>query len=362
MTWDIFVSYASEERATVAEPLAEALRARGFRVWFDRFELKMGDRLRRSIDGGLANSRYGIVILSPRFFSKDWTQVELDGLSQLEVAGRKVILPIWVDIDDIGVRRFSPMLADRIASRWSNGLDYVLREIAEAVGPPNNAVDRKAGLEMPDGPGWSPKMIRIGLQCGMLSQEGYQIAFSQRFLNQLITQSEKEFSRTVTDPIKDVLQDILIGASLLSKDRTVRIFESDMLAFIKGISLPVTNLIYDIGRKASIFQMSTDQALVPHEEFFFDLLETLSRLESAKDIELKLADDCYGVVLSHFLAHDSQNSRYSYLVATFVLLILAECGYKSNIVDQIRSWLSTAESNEAASEAPPCGNRADKNI
>jgi hypothetical protein len=48
---------------------------------FDEFTLSVGDRLRRSIDRGLANCRYGIVILSPMFFGKEWPQRELDGLA-----------------------------------------------------------------------------------------------------------------------------------------------------------------------------------------------------------------------------------------------------------------------------------------
>jgi len=60
--------------------LAESLRKKGARVWYDEFTLKIGDSLRRSIDKGLTKSRYGIVVLSPAFFKKEWAQKELDGL------------------------------------------------------------------------------------------------------------------------------------------------------------------------------------------------------------------------------------------------------------------------------------------
>jgi hypothetical protein len=52
--WDAFVSYASEDRAKVARPLVEALRALGLRIWFDQTELRVGDSLRERIDAGLA--------------------------------------------------------------------------------------------------------------------------------------------------------------------------------------------------------------------------------------------------------------------------------------------------------------------
>ena len=44
-----------------------------------------------------------------------------------------------------------------------------------------------------------------------------------------------------------LLNDILIGASLLSKDMSVNIFEeSDMLDFINGITLPIFDLLYSV--------------------------------------------------------------------------------------------------------------------
>ena len=63
----------------------------------------------------MANSRFGIVILSPRFFEKHWPVQELNGLASREVEGQKVILPIWHNVSFEEVRRFSPILADRVA-------------------------------------------------------------------------------------------------------------------------------------------------------------------------------------------------------------------------------------------------------
>ena len=49
MNWDVFVSHASEDKE-FARALAEGLSKKGLSVWFDDFELKVGDSLRRSID------------------------------------------------------------------------------------------------------------------------------------------------------------------------------------------------------------------------------------------------------------------------------------------------------------------------
>lgn len=133
MPWDVFVSHASEDKELVAKPLADALKSAGLSVWYDEFELSVGDSLRRSIDEGLSKSRYGIVILSKAFFAKEWPQKELDGLVQQEVAGISRILPIWYDVTAEDVRRYSPVLADRFASAWNDGLPKVLSDIVGVV-------------------------------------------------------------------------------------------------------------------------------------------------------------------------------------------------------------------------------------
>lgn len=93
--FDVFLSHASEDKAPIARPLYEALRAEGIAVWFDEAVLKMGDSLSGKIDEGLARCPQGIVIISPRFLAKRWPQKELAGLVAREmIGGKKVILPI----------------------------------------------------------------------------------------------------------------------------------------------------------------------------------------------------------------------------------------------------------------------------
>jgi hypothetical protein len=132
-TWDLFLSHASEDKDAVARPLAQALRQAGLSVWFDEFTLRLGDSLRRSIDHGLARSRFGIVVISPAFLNKEWPQRELDGLVAREVRGRKVILPVWHDVDVEVVTAYSPTLADRIAARTEWGLERVVQAIRDAM-------------------------------------------------------------------------------------------------------------------------------------------------------------------------------------------------------------------------------------
>ncbi len=132
--WDVFVSHASEDKEGFVRPLAAALEAAGLTVWYDELSLKIGDSLRRSIDRGLSRSRYGIVVLSPSFFAKEWPQKELDGLVAREIDGTKVILPIWHQLTAAQLRNYSPTLADRVAADSSEGLEKVVPKILRAVG------------------------------------------------------------------------------------------------------------------------------------------------------------------------------------------------------------------------------------
>ena len=134
--WDVFISHGWEDKEDVARPLAEALTAAGLRVWYDEFELTVGDSLGRSIDRGLRDSRYGVVILSPHFFEKEWPQKELDGLSAREIQSVKVILPVWHNVTYDEVLQFSPKLADRLAVRTDKGLAEVVRQLLRACPKP----------------------------------------------------------------------------------------------------------------------------------------------------------------------------------------------------------------------------------
>lgn len=137
--YDVFISHASEDKDEVVRPLAEKLQEAGFLVWYDEFQLKVGDSLRRSIDKGLANSRFGIVVLSSHFFAKNWPQYELDGLVAREMTGGKVILPLWHKVSKQEVISYSPSLADKVALNTSA---YTPEELAKELGDVLRTSDR----------------------------------------------------------------------------------------------------------------------------------------------------------------------------------------------------------------------------
>lgn len=133
MKWDFFICHASEDKEEIVRPLANHLINLGFHVWFDEISLKLGDSLSKSIDNGIANSRYGIIVLSSNFFAKQWPQRELHSLASMEmVKGEKRILPIWHNINGDDISKFSPMLADKVGVSTSKGINNVIEEIKRA--------------------------------------------------------------------------------------------------------------------------------------------------------------------------------------------------------------------------------------
>ena len=133
-SYDFFISHASEDKEDFVRSLAEALRAKGARVWYDEFSLRVGDSLRRSIDRGLVNSRFGVVVLSEHFFNKEWPQKELDGLFVLENQGDTRILPVWHKVSKDEVARYSPMLADKVALNTSlKSVDEIAEDLCELI-------------------------------------------------------------------------------------------------------------------------------------------------------------------------------------------------------------------------------------
>lgn len=132
--YDLFISHASDDKDDLVRPLVAELEKLKVDVWYDEFTLKVGDSLRKSIDQGLVNSRYGTVVLSSSFFSKNWPQYELDGMVAKEMNGHKMILPIWHKVSKNEVLNFSPTLADKVALNSSvNSIEEIAVQLAEVV-------------------------------------------------------------------------------------------------------------------------------------------------------------------------------------------------------------------------------------
>lgn len=150
--YDVFISHASEDKDSLVRELADHLSGRGYKVWYDEFELSVGKGLRRSIDYGIRESRYGIVVLSKHFFGKGWPNYELDGLVQIDIEHPGIILPIWHDIGQRDVSAYSASLANIVAILTNNRtVSDVVTQLERTIGEyryfvdPNQSVSRSLG-------------------------------------------------------------------------------------------------------------------------------------------------------------------------------------------------------------------------
>ena len=100
---DLFLSHSSTDKAFVRE-LANDLSGLGIDVWFDEWEIEIGDSLHKSIGRGLARSRYVAVIISAKSASSDWCEEELDTVMSIEKEQkRKRVLPLLYEQTDLPV-------------------------------------------------------------------------------------------------------------------------------------------------------------------------------------------------------------------------------------------------------------------
>lgn len=131
--FDIFLSHASEDKNSFVRPLVEKLTKSGVKVWYDENTISIGDSIRESIDKGLNQSAFAVVVLSPNYFRKNWTNSELSGYFIFDELNSRRILPIWYNVGFEEVKAYSPMLADRKAISSTSDLDTVAKEIADFI-------------------------------------------------------------------------------------------------------------------------------------------------------------------------------------------------------------------------------------
>lgn len=129
---DVFISYAHEDRADFVKPLVDELSKRNITRWYDDEQSvnMWGHSLREEIDAGIKSSRFCMVVFSKNYFKKYWTKRELDGILMKERIDNGQILPIWHEIDEEDMYKFSPMLSSMMAFSTSV---YTVEEICDAI-------------------------------------------------------------------------------------------------------------------------------------------------------------------------------------------------------------------------------------
>jgi tetratricopeptide (TPR) repeat protein len=132
-THDLFICHASKDKARFVEPLVSALVGHQLTVWYDDFEIQLGDDPRQKVTHGLRTSRFGLVIVSPHS-SSFWPETTLSAFFAQEAAGGDVrVLPIRCDLTMAEFATRDPLLAGRHSLGWELGVDALARAIADRV-------------------------------------------------------------------------------------------------------------------------------------------------------------------------------------------------------------------------------------
>jgi hypothetical protein len=131
---DLFISFVSSDEI-LAKDLADSLEQNSVTTMFTKFNL--GDSLSHRIEMSLREAEYGVVILSQSFFKKPWSRRDLDKVANIdrEYEGKTQILPIWHEVTQQDIARYSNALANRVGVPTKYGLEQIVEEILEVVKP-----------------------------------------------------------------------------------------------------------------------------------------------------------------------------------------------------------------------------------
>lgn len=129
----IFLCHDSMDKQLV-QKVNSKLSLRLYNVWFDKFSIKPGDSIFEKINEGLNQCDNGLLFISKSFLNNQgWVRFELQSLINKQIYERKkIIIPIWIDINPDDLNEL-PWLRDKLAVRYSEDLDLMVREIEGAL-------------------------------------------------------------------------------------------------------------------------------------------------------------------------------------------------------------------------------------
>ncbi len=125
MTFDVFISHASEDKEQFINPLIQDFRNYSITFWLDEFEIGWGSSIIRKLNEGLSNSKFVLILLTDNFLNKNWTKAELESALSTEITTDKlIVLPIMV-IDPEKVFNIFPLLRSKLYLNWNEGTQKI---------------------------------------------------------------------------------------------------------------------------------------------------------------------------------------------------------------------------------------------
>ncbi|MEK6554507.1 MAG: toll/interleukin-1 receptor domain-containing protein, partial [Bdellovibrionota bacterium] len=132
---DIFLCHAWDDRNESAKELYDLLVSMNVTVWFSEKDVVLGSGLLREIDKGLANSRIGIVLVTPAFLER----VRSAGIAEKELSAllaRDLLVPIVHNTTYEDLRNVSPLLGSRSGlSTAEDSMMNIAKKLTELATP-----------------------------------------------------------------------------------------------------------------------------------------------------------------------------------------------------------------------------------
>lgn len=124
----VFLSHSTQDKDFV-ENLASRLTKAGLDVWYDKWEIRVGDSIAEKIEDGISASDFLIVVLSKNSVKSPWVRRELDAAITREISRKGAyILPVLAENCEI-----PPLLAGKRYANFTTTPDQAFEELIEAV-------------------------------------------------------------------------------------------------------------------------------------------------------------------------------------------------------------------------------------
>ena len=131
---DLFLCHAWEDREGAAKKLCDLLVSHGATVWFSEYDVGLGKSLLQEIDRGLANSRIGIVLVTPALLESLKSAAGIAGKELSALLATDRVIPVAHDTTFDALRDVSPLLAARSGLTTGDlSMDDVAKKVAAAA-------------------------------------------------------------------------------------------------------------------------------------------------------------------------------------------------------------------------------------
>lgn len=208
---DVFLCHTSADKKNFVEPLIAELEKRGITYWYDKAEVKWGDRIPTKIDEGLKISKFVVVFLSENFIGRNWPEAELSSaLSRENEKGEIVVLPLILGDRNLVLEKYQ-LLRGKKCLEWNRGVSAIAEELQSRLPPIRGAgnsaskMSRKATPEaLASDKQLQNELLKMGALLVDLRDTPQGLSFASQLLNGFVNILMRKYGIPTRDDATDV--------------------------------------------------------------------------------------------------------------------------------------------------------------